>query len=296
MRVNNNSGAFSVFKYYERTTSALQNSMEKLSSGLRIVRPGDDAAGLAISEKFRAQIANSNMAVNNIQNAIALVQTADGWMQNIHDMLNRMSELYVEAYDGTKANSDRVNLRQEFSQIMQEIASITTATADKGRYNTNSIFKNATFTLQVGADYSQTFTTTAINLQSSAGTWIGNYSTGAASGSADTVRWSGVFNISITSNFANLAAADIGRLQVAINYVSRTRATLGAQQNRLEYTMEGLRNYTENIGKAESIIRDVNVAQETTKFTRNQILVQSGTAMLAQANTAPQSVLALIGG
>lgn len=280
MRVNNNTGAFSVFKYYERTTAALQNSMEKLSSGLRIVRPGDDAAGLGISEKFRAQVANTAMSVNNIENMVSMIQTTDGWMQNIQDMLNRMSELAIEARDGTKSTTDRQNLAQEFDQIKAEISAITTGSAQKGKYNTKNLFSTGGFTIQVGADYNMTFQRTSIDLRTN--------------GANAPTKWGSMFDLAIsTEAWANSAISIVGR-QI-VNIASK-RAVLGAEQNRLQYTMEGLRNYQENIGKAESLIRDVNVAQETTKFTRHQILMQSGTAMLAQANTAPQSVLALIGG
>jgi flagellin len=299
MRVNNNPSSFSVFKYYERATSQLARSMEHLSSGLRIVRPGDDAAGLAMSEKFRAQVLNTNMAINNISNMVSMVQTEDGWLQNIHDMLHRMAELYTESIDGTKSNADRINLQTEFRQIQAEISAITTGTTARGKYNSVNLFQTNSSRIQVGPDYGQTFGHSVINLQTNYSLWIGNYSGGTAStatAGADVVKWHQLFDMSIKSAFANLTSKNLGKINVAVVHIAKVRATLGAYENRLKFTSEGLRNYAENIGNAESIIRDVNVALETTKYTRHQILVQVGTAMLAQANAMPQSVLSLIGG
>jgi flagellin len=246
MRVNNNPSSFSVFKYYERATNSLAQSMERLSSGLRIVRPGDDAAGLAISEKFRAQVKNTDMSVNNVQNLVSMIQTTDGWMQNMHDMLGRMSELAIEARDSTKSTADLLNIQTEFKQIQNEISAITTGASARGKYNSNKLFSTGGFTIQVGPDFGQTFTKTSINLNT---TQAGN--------------WGQVFTVTVST--AGHADSAIQVLNSAIINIATKRATLGAEQNRLQYTIDGLRSYSENIGKAESQIRDVNVALETPK-------------------------------
>jgi len=273
MRIYTNSSAFSVWKNYNRSVGALSKSMQKLSSGLQIVRPSDDPAGLAISEKFRAQIKNSAMAANNIENKISWIQTADGWLQTIHDVVGRMGELAIEARDGTKTAADRGNLDLEFNQLATEITQIVTS---KARYNTALMLNGGNnLTVQVGPDAGQTFTETEFSAAGETNmsyTLAGHISTEAS------------------------AAAMISHTNLAIVALAGTRATLGAEESRLSHTLEGLRNYEENITAAESRIRNVDVAKETTKFSKNQILVQAGTAMLAQANAMPQNVLALLNG
>jgi len=282
MRIYTNSSAFSVWKNYNRSVGALSKSMQKLSSGLQIVRPSDDPAGLAISEKFRAQIKNSAMAGNNIENKISYIQTADGWLQTMHDIVGRMGELAIEAHDGTKTVADRSNLNLEFQQLKQELASIVN---NKAKYNTASMFQGGQVVVQVGPDAGQTFSEASIDLRS-------NGQVGGA--------WTTLFSMDLSGP---TAASGQARASLAISTanggvvaLAGIRATLGAEESRLTHTLEGLRNYEENITAAESRIRNVDVAKETTNFSKNQILVQAGTAMLAQANAMPQNVLALLNG
>lgn len=265
MRVNNNPGALSVAKWYQRATAGVQDSMKKLSSGQRILKPSDDAAGLAISEKFRSQARNSAMASNNVDNARAFLQTADGWMQNVHDMLGRMSELAIEANDGTKTADDISNLNDEFTALQTEINNVISSRAT---YNTAAVFGAATRTIQVGPDNGQTFTSAAIDL---------------ATDLAGTAGLSGVDDATAVTTLA----ADIATL-------AGNRAAAGSELSQLEFIQEGLQNYIENISAAESQIRDVDVAAETVKFSKFQILSQTSTAMLAQANSLPQNVLSLL--
>jgi len=273
MRIYTNASAFSVWKNYNRSVGALSKSMQKLSSGLQIVRPSDDPAGLAISEKFRAQIKNSAMAANNIENKISWIQTADGWLQTVHDILGRMGELAVEAHDGTKTNADRQNLQLEFNGLGAEITQIVTV---KARYNTALMLNGGNaLQVQVGPDAGQVFTETAFDVDGLGGI------ASAIGGSVSTQTGASTMIAAVNTGVVNLAG---------------TRATLGAEESRLEHTVEGLRNYEENITAAESRIRNVDVAKETTNFSKNQILVQAGTAMLAQANAMPQNVLALLNG
>ena len=277
MQVYNNAPAFQVWKSYTLNVNNLRNSMSRLSSGLRIQSAVDDPAGLAISERMRAQIRNSPQAATNIENAISYMQTSDSWMQKIHDILGRMSELAVSSLDGTKTATDRLNLQDEFEQMQQEIARITTGANAAGKYAGNNLFSDATLSIQVGPDNSQVFAGSANDLLSTNGL----------------ATWQAVFTGEI-STMANAKPA-MAAINNAIDLVSRRRATLGAQQSRLTHSLEGLRNYEDNIRAAESRIRDVDVARETTEFSKYQILTQVGTAMLAQANAMPQGVIQLIG-
>jgi len=273
MRIYTNAQAFSVWKNYNKSVSSLSKSMQKLSSGLGIVRPSDDPAGLAISEKFRSQIKNSAMAAHNIENKVSWIQTADAWLQTINDIVGRMSELAIEARDGTKTDADRDNLDLEFNGLATEISQIVT---NRAKYNTQTMLNGANaVVVQVGPDAGQTFTETEFS---------------AAGGTNTSYLLAG--HISTQAS----AAAMISHSNLAVVELANIRATLGAEESRLEHTLEGLRSYEENITAAESRIRNVDVAKETANFSKNQILVQAGTAMLAQANSMPQNVLALING
>lgn len=265
MRVYNNPGAFSVFKWYQRATEGVQSSMKKLSSGQRILTPADDAAGLAISEKFRAQVRNVSMASQNIDNARGFLQTADGWMQSVHDILGRMSELAVEAADETKTADDIANLNAEFLNLAGEINDIVTSRAT---YNTSLIFDGTARIVQVGPDDLQTLTVSAIDL---------------ATDLANSIGATGVDDANIIQTLAD----DIATL-------AGSRATAGSELSQLGFIQKGYQNYQENIAAAESQIRDVDVAAETTNFSKYQILSQTSTAMLAQANALPQNVLSLL--
>jgi flagellin len=298
MQVLNNAPAFSVWKSYANNVQSMRGSMSKLSSGMKIQSAGDDPAGLAMSERLRAQARNSAAAANNIENEISYIQTADSWLQKVHDILGRMTELAIAANDGTKDSTDLGNLQQEFSQMQKEVTRITDGTTTAAKYNGKAMFQGEERTIQVGPDYGQEFTLSSIYLQSDASAAIGQYDAGTIAASMNlTVTWGELINASSGLSIAVQSAAGtaVAKLNVGIDYISQKRAVLGSQQSRLNHTLEGLRNYEDNIRGAESQIRDVDVAKETTEFSKYKILTEIGTAMLAQANQLPQGVLQLIG-
>lgn len=324
MQVYNNVPAFGVWVNYTTSVSNMRDSMSKLSSGLRIVSAADDPAGLAMSERMRSQIRNSAMAATNIQNQQAYISTADSWMQKIHDMLHRMSELAVSANDGTKTQTDRSNLQAEFEQLQTEIIRITSGSLARGKFNTKNLFDGTAMQTQTGPDAGQWFCGAGLDLDRFSAEVLGStaidFSCGqfkldtagnaiidstAAGANLVEARWSMILSkggagvgesvngIEISTRAG--AAKASAFLALAVDYVSRQRAVLGAQASRLTYSLDGLRTYEENIRGAESQIRDVDMALESTAFMKYQILTQVGTAMLAQANALPQSVLNLIG-
>jgi flagellin len=254
--------------------------MEKLSSGYRINRAADDAAGLAISEKMRGQIGGLAQAQRNAQDGISLVQTAEGALTEVHSMLQRVRDLKVQFNNGTLSTDDQDAIASEVFQIASEVKSITTDT----KFNGTAVFGSAGFTFQVGANDGETIATNPTDLS------------GSISGAA------GLSDITslADANAAKTALASGGSLQAissiddAIKNVSTARADLGAVQNRLEHRLNNLATYQENLTASESRIRDVDMAEEMTKFTKLNILQQAGTSMLAQANQAPQGVLSLL--
>ena len=320
MQVYNNVPAFSVWKHYNSNVSSLRSSMSKLSSGLRINNAGDDPSGLAMSERLRTQYRNTAAAASNVENKINYLQTADAWLQKIHDMMGRMAELAVMANDGTKSQVDRDNLQKEFAQMQKEISRITSGATASGKFNSLYLFRGgsgvATMTgdgvvggnvrLQIGPDSNMVFAEEEINLTATNFAVIGSYakySYGSlnmtllgSGGGPLTVHWACVFcgaNLSISTQ--SVAQAAVDKMNIAIDYFSSKRAVLGAEMKRMEQTLSGLRNYEENARATESRIRDVDVAYETTQYSKYQILVQVGTAMLAQANALPQGVLQMLG-
>ena len=329
MQVNNNVPAFGVWVNYTNSVSKMRNSMSKLSSGLRITNASDDPAGLAMSERMRAQIRNSSMAANNIQNQLAYFRTADSWMQKTHDMLHRMSELAVSANDGTKTQTDRSNLQAEFEQLQTEIIRITSGSLARGKFNTKNLFDGGSIRVQTGPDSGQWFCGTGIDLDRYSNVTLGetaiNFSCGqftldldgnpiidstAAGANLVEARWSMNLAKGIPATATAKAGENVNGIEIssmagaakagaflalAVDHLSRQRAIIGAQMSRLNYSLEGLNTYQENIMGAESQIRDVDMALESTSFTKYQILTQVGTAMLAQANALPQNVLQLIG-
>jgi flagellin len=247
--------------------------MERLSSGLRINRAADDAAGLAVSEVMRSQIRGMSVAARNAQDGVSMVQVADGALGNVGDMLQRVRDLAVQASNGTLTDSQRANLDAEVQQVLTEIGKTGTDTEFNGiKVLAGSVATAASaVTLQVGANGNQTIAFTIATVSTSD---------------------LGISGIAVST--AASASAAIASLDAAIRTVTTNRATLGAIQNRLEHTINRLGMTSENLQAAESRIRDADMAAEMIDFTKQQILQQSGTAMLAQANSAPQSVLSLL--
>lgn len=381
MRINHNISALNAWRALGQTDNAMTKSLERLSSGLRINRAADDAAGLAISEKMRGQIRGLNQAIRNAQDAISLIQTAEGALNETHAILQRMRELAVQAASDTNTDDDRLEIQKEMDQLATELTRIAETTefntkalldgsfngtfhigANKGQSNSLSIaamdasslnvgtegtvltasatLEGVTFTakeegeagngiqivfedpetdeaelsisvsgniitVSLATDDSGAITSTAVDiadainndtdasaLVTATGTGTDAVSTGSATlaGGADS---GGISGIDVTSQTAANDAIDI--IQNALNTVSSQRSELGAVQNRLEHTIANLGVAAENLTAAESRIRDVDMAQEMMEFTKNQILIQAGTAMLANANVRPQSVLQLLG-
>ena len=261
LRINTNVEAFNAHRNLEHTSGKLAKSMERLSSGFRINRAADDAAGLAISEKLRGQIGGLDQARRNVQDGISLVQTAEGSLTEVHSMLQRVRELAVQYQNGTLNASDRTAIGSEVIQLTEEIERIGTT----AQFNNTRLLNAAnTITFQVGANDGEVITTSTISLGAAVGT------------------------ISLAS------ATVLASIDAAIDGVSAQRATFGAVQNRLEHTYNNLSTYQENLSASESRIRDVDMAAEMVNFTKNQILQQAGTSMLAQAQQAPQAVLSLL--
>ncbi|MBE3573067.1 MAG: flagellin [Moorella humiferrea] len=371
MRINQNISALNAYRNLTVTNNALTKSMEKLSSGLRINRAADDAAGLAISEKMRGQIRGLNQAIRNAQDGISLIQTAEGALNETHSILQRMRELAVQAANDTNTTTDRWEIQKEINQLSEELTRIANTT----EFNTKNLLGgsfNGTF--QIGANQGQSITleingmtssdlktnnqkavgayveispAKGSNLTVASGAQDGMYTIEVSSGASNkifltlkneagssiatasgasnasfirvsggniglTVKVSGGFRAEgftsgtaakiyvvgkdkgisvITATDANNAITTINN---AIEMVSAERAKLGAYQNRLEHTIANLGTAAENLTAAESRIRDLDMAQEMMAFTRNQILSQAGTAMLAQANAQPQTVLQLL--
>lgn len=270
MRINNNVSALNAWRNLYANDTSLTKSMEKLSSGYRINRAADDAAGLAISEKMRAQVSGLNMAIKNAQDGISLIQTAEGALNEIQVMIRRIRDLAVQSANDTNTDEDRANLQAEVTQLLDEIDRIATTTQFNGMELLDGSFTDKVF--HIGANADQTLTVQIGDMQ--AGTL-------------------GIDAIDISTQGG--AESAIPLLDTALDTVSSQRSDLGAVQNRLEHTINNLQVAAENLTAAESRIRDVDVALETTNFVKNQILVQAATAMLAQANVKPQSVLQLLG-
>jgi len=258
------------------TTSVQAKSTEKLSSGYKINRAADDAAGLAISEKMRRQIRGLTQASENAQDGISCVQTAEGALAEVHDMLQRMNELAVKAANGTMTSADRGYINSEVQALVSEIDRVASTTTFNEQKLLDGSFSNKG--LQVGAEANQ-----IIDLSISALTSKGLELTGGAA------------NISVGGPSPENAQNAICMIKVALAKVSQQRSDLGAIQNRLEHTIKNLDNVVENTTAAESQIRDTDMASEMVKFSNNNILAQAGQAMLAQANQSNTGVLSLLG-
>lgn len=256
------------------TTNGLQKSTEKLSSGYKINRAADDAAGLSISEKMRNQIRGLNKASDNAQDGISLVQTAEGALNEVHSMLQRMSELAVQASNGTNASQDRTALDNEVQQLKTEIERVGTTTQfNKMDILTGEFSSNNEKTLQVGANQDQVITIAISALTSTVGSAL---------------------DAKVKVGTASAAQSSITIIQNSITNLSALRSKLGALQNRLEHTVANLDNISENTQSAESRIRDTDMAEEMVQYSKNNILQQAGQSMLAQANQANQGVISLL--
>jgi len=270
LRIQNNVEAFNAHRQLTGTSAKLSKTMEKLASGYRINRAADDSAGLAISEKLRSQIGGLAQSQRNAQDAVSLVQTAEGAMAEVHAMLQRVRDLAVQFNNGTLSTSDKASITGEVAQLCAEISTIGNNT----KFNGIALLTgSSSITFQVGAADGETLTIQGRSLFGS-----------GASFDVDST----IFNFSGTVTLASIDAA--------IDTVSTARATFGSVQNRLEHTLNNLSSYEENITASESRIKDVDMASEMVQFTKFQILQQAGTSMLAQANSAPQSVLSLLRG
>ncbi|WBL14499.1 flagellin N-terminal helical domain-containing protein [Sutcliffiella sp. NC1] len=274
MIINNNLNAMNAHRQMGMNVNATGKAMEKLSSGLRINRAGDDAAGLAISEKMRAQVRGLDQASRNSQDGISLIQTAEGALNETHAILQRMRELVVQAGNGTNEEADLDAIQEEINALIEELGGADeTGIADRTAFNGKKLLDGSLdINLQIGANTSQALQIT-IEDMSATGLLV------------DTVDVSGVGYDPDTH---------ITAIDTAIESVSEQRSKLGAFQNRLEHTIKNLDNASENLQAAESRIRDVDMASEMMEFTRANILNQASQAMLAQANQQPQAVLQLL--
>jgi len=278
--INHNIAALNTLNRLNYATNAQSKSMEKLSSGLRINRAGDDAAGLAISEKMRGQIRGLDQASRNAQDGISLIQTAEGALNETHSILQRMRELAVQSANDTNTTSDRQELQKEVDQLAQEITRISNTTEFNSKKLLDGSLSGAgnALTFQIGANSGQTMTLQISKMDASA---LGVQGASASSG------------IDISTDAAAATAA-ITKIDQAIQTVSAERSKLGANQNRLEHTINNLSTSSENLTAAESRIRDVDMAKEMMEQTKASILAQAAQAMLAQANQQPQGVLQLL--
>ena len=270
MVVQHNMQAVNTNRMLGQNVKAVAKSTEKLSSGYAVNRAGDDAAGLSISEKMRNQIRGLNQAVKNSEDGISLIQTAEGNMNEIHSILQRMGELAVKARNDVNATEDRQTIQDEITQLKQEICSITTKAEFNGTKLLNGNMSEGKM-LQVGANRGETM---KIKIS---GTSLAQLK---------------IDDVAVTDGKS--ASVAIGKIQSAIKNVSAQRSLLGAVQNRLEYTINNLENYSENLTSAESQIRDTDMAAEMVGFSKNQILQQAAQSMLAQANQSNQGVLSLL--
>ena len=285
MIINHNMSALYSNRTLGVTNNATTKNMEKLSSGMKINRAGDDASGLAVSEKMRSQIRGLNQASTNAQNGISFIQTTEGFLQSTTDIVQRIRELAVQSSNGIYTDEDRMQIQVEVSQLIAEVDRIASQAQFNGMNMLTGRFAKptgentvtASMWLHIGANMDQraqvfigTMTSQALNLRN-----VGDEQIMSLASPDD----------------ANRA---IGTLDEALKKINKQRADLGAYQNRLEYTVNGLKIGAENLQAAESRIRDTDMAKEMVEFTKNQVLTQAGTAMLAQANQSTQNVLSLL--
>lgn len=314
MRINHNIAALNAYRNLEINNENTSKSLEKLSSGLRINRAADDAAGLAISEKMRSQIRGLDMAERNALDGVSVVQTADGALNSTQEILQRMRELSVQAANDSNTDTDREEIQKEVNQLTSEINRIANTT----EFNTGKLLDGSktganALNFQIGANAGQSVTLDISNMSSlalSTSSATGSTTSGSnitlSDGTTKATVWytttadadnglaSGTPQHALDVSNSDKAQAAITVIDDAIQRVSSERARLGAVQNRLEYTVDNLKTMNENVTSSESRIRDVDMAEEMTNFTKNNILNQAAQAMLAQANQLPQGVLQLL--
>lgn len=271
MVIQHNIAAINSYRNLSTNQNALSKNLEKLSSGYKINRAGDDAAGLAISETMRSQINGLNQAVNNANDAIGLIQTAEGAMTETHSMLQRMKTLSTQAANGTYTETARKNIKAEIDALNSEITRIASTTEFNGEKPLNNGTNNLTFFIGASADKTNAMTV------------------GQQVMTADALKVKNINVETTTDAFKAMKSVD-----AAIEVVSSYRATLGAAQNRLEHTVNNLKVTSENITSAESRIRDTDMADEITAYTKNNILLQAAQSMLSQSNAMPQGVLSML--
>jgi len=304
MRIQHNISALNTHRNLTFNNTQASKNLEKLSSGYKINRAGDDAAGLAISEKMRGQIRGLDMATKNAQDSVSLIQTAEGALNETHSILQRMRELAVQSANDTNVSSDREALQLEINSLAEEITRISTDT----EFNTQKLLTGSFGGFGTGQDFNAKSATTKVggkifhigaNSGQSIKLSIGNMSATALGVNAITTKPGEVaktasFGTGINISTQSGADNSISIIDKALSRVSLTRASLGAVQNRLEHTINNLGASSENLSAAESRIRDTDMAKEMMAFTKNNILTQAAQSMLAQANQQPQGVLQLL--
>jgi flagellin len=273
LSINTNMASLNATSKLAKATNSLGKTFERLSTGLRVNGAKDDAAGLAISTRMTAQIRGMNMAVRNSNDAVSLVQVAEGALDETTNALQRMRELAVQAANGTMSSSDRLSLELEVKQLRSEVQRISTTTKFNGKSLINGA-QGAGITFQVGANTTESLTVSV--------------------GSAG-VAALGVNSSQVTVSTAAQASTSLNQIDLALDSVSDIRANLGAYQNRFESLMANLTNIVENTSSARSRIMDADIAQETSNLTKSAIMQQASTAILAQANQQPQIALQLLG-
>ncbi|THB63967.1 MAG: flagellin [Spirochaetaceae bacterium] len=286
MIINHNMSAVFASRQLGQNEKSVTGSMEKLSSGLRINRAGDDASGLAVSEKLRSQIRGLKQASTNATNGISFIQTTEGYLQQSQDIMQRIRELAVQSSNGIYTNEDRMQIQVEVSQLVSEVNRI----ASHAQFNGMNMLTGR-FAMDEGNNVvtASMYFHIGANMDQRERVYIGTM----------TAQALGVLSIDgqdpISLSTPDQANTAIGTLDAALEKISKQRADLGAYQNRLEFATKGLDVGAENLQAAESRIRDANMAEESAEFVKNQILMQSSTAMLAQANVRTQGVLQLLG-
>ncbi|WP_208559002.1 flagellin Hag [Marinilactibacillus kalidii] len=303
MRINTNTAAMNTYSRLSQANTAKSGSLAKLSSGLRINKAGDDAAGLSISEKMKNQISGLNQATRNAQDGISLIQTAEGALNETHSILNRMRDLSVQAGNETNSTDDLSAIQSEIDELNKEVDRIASTTQFNGKTLLDgSVSTNAdsqsTFKLQIGSNTGSADTLTVnISAMNSANLGLDG-ATGTKLSGIDVVGTPAVVDGGGNETAAAVPgdhSEAINVIDAAIKQVSEQRSNLGANQNRLDHTINNLTTTKENLSEANSRIRDVDMAEEMMSFTKSNILSQASTAMLAQANQMPQGVLQLLG-